>query len=317
MNQPNIAICIATYKRPVLLRELLVSIQNTLLPEGSTVSIRIVDNDDNQSAADTVENFAQQNTKFQKIDYLTEPRQNIAYARNRAVDLGHADVFIFVDDDETVHDDWLVQLWNTYQTHQPAALFGPVKEKLITSSDQDWKQHFFSKSTPETGTHLTWQSTRTSNTLVDGKVFYANEPLRFDPSFGVSGGSDSHLFARLQQQGGVLMSCQEAVVEEVVPAERATFQWLCKRWYRNGLIYERISKDYNSEMGGIFRFSKRIIKSILLCAKGIFHFKKTINIHFHEAAFETCLAWGGLVAWMRPQSSSAYVAYTKEIPVKN
>lgn len=316
MDKTDIAICIATYKRPYLLQQLLNSLNAIHLPESVSVSLRIVDNDTNETAKQTVAQFKKSTTSsFTEIHYLTESRQNIAHARNCAINLKPAHVIIFVDDDETVDKNWLIHLWQTYLTYKPDALFGPVKEKLTQANHKAWKEHFFSKSTPPTGTALTWQSTRTSNTLVDGNVFYGKNPLRFDSSFGISGGSDSHLFARLQKRGGILLACQEALVEEIVPPERATIAWLCKRWYRNGLIYERITTECDLERGGILRFTKRIIKSGLLCLKGVLHLGSSQNIYFHTALFEICLAWGGISAAFKPSTSKNHVAYKKESPV--
>ena len=50
--------------------------------------------------------------------------------------------------------------------------------------------------------------------------------LRFDPRFGLTGGEDTMFTHDLVGRGGTIVWCDEAVVRESVPADRATRSWV-------------------------------------------------------------------------------------------
>src|SRR5262245_3279025 len=94
----RISICLCTFKRPVLLAELL----RTLLRQETdglfTFSIVVVDNDREGSARQTVDQFRLEHPDI--IAYFIEPEQNIAAARNRTVAVASGELVCFIDDDE-------------------------------------------------------------------------------------------------------------------------------------------------------------------------------------------------------------------------
>ena len=306
-----IAICIATYQRPAMLTELLQSIHNCRLPENHTVELRIIDNDAQGSARSQVNAFRAKATQFSNIRYTIEPRQNIAHARNRAIELGEAGAYIFVDDDETVRPDWLVELIDCAERYHADAVFGAVTGKLETPNNT-WQARgaFFDKEVPPTGSTIDWRDTRTSNTLVRGEWFNT-KGFRFDCALGRSGGSDSHLFARMSAGPAHYVSCREAAVEESIPAHRARFAWLWKRAYRNGLIYERNVKATGAANHPIARVGKRLAASIALTLRGLPKLiigKPEACIH---GLLKIPLMIGGLYAYLIPSSTMRHVAYPK------
>src|SRR5580700_7943958 len=94
----HIAICICTYKRPVLLKRLLDDLGGQDTGGLFTYSIVVVDNDHLRSAEPVVSVFAAASAI--PIRYCEEPRQNIALARNKAVENATGDFVAFIDDDE-------------------------------------------------------------------------------------------------------------------------------------------------------------------------------------------------------------------------
>src|SRR3990167_6957694 len=94
----HICVCICTYKRPELLERLLLSLQNQETKELFNYSIVVVDNDQEQSAQEVLENIQKNNTI--NIKYLHEPQKNIAMARNKAVTHAHGEFIALSDDDE-------------------------------------------------------------------------------------------------------------------------------------------------------------------------------------------------------------------------
>ena len=81
----------------------------------------VVDNDSRRSAEDTVRRF--QSTNELKIIYDCEPEQNIALARNRAIQNATGNFIAFMDDDEYPVKDWLARLYHTMKEYNAEKLF--------------------------------------------------------------------------------------------------------------------------------------------------------------------------------------------------
>src|SRR5207302_1383491 len=89
MTPPHITICICTYQRPGLLRRLLNELEHQQTERRFTYSIVVCDNDACLSARPIVDDFVSRARL--DIVYCAEPRQNIALARNRAIDHARGD----------------------------------------------------------------------------------------------------------------------------------------------------------------------------------------------------------------------------------
>lgn len=308
----KIAICVATYKRPELLARLLKSLEAITPPSGYSLELRIVDNDSERSAELQVSRFREYADLFFDVLYTVQSKQNIALARNTALDMGHADFVLFVDDDEEVAPDWIAQLLAAAEQSSADAVFGPVEGRFHSNTPR-WIQrsNFFHKPVEPTGTRIDWKQTRTSNTLVKGNWFYNSKPNRFDPSLGRSGGSDSNLFSRLEKQGARFSTCQSATAWEDVPDNRANLKWLMKRWYRNGLIYERIARANETEISPLKRLARRCAAAALYITRGL----PALAIGKPETSIRgllrLSLALGGLKEWIRPDSVENHVHYRK------
>ena len=106
-----IAVCIATYHRPGMLRSLLLSLRDQVVPEGCNVEFRLVDNDASGSARAVAEEWSL--ALPGPLRYEIEPEQGVSAARNHALDMGPADLFASIDDDETASPRWLAELVTT------------------------------------------------------------------------------------------------------------------------------------------------------------------------------------------------------------
>ncbi len=306
----RIAVSLATYKRPILLEDLLISLCRMEIPLRTEVELRIVDNDQRASAKKIVDKLKFVKHPFVGIRYTIAGEQNIAIARNTGIEMGSADVVVFIDDDERVERSWLMELWKSYYRNSADAVFAPVHGTL-EKEYSPWIRagEFFEKKLPPSDTRIGWKQTRTSNTLVDGKWFYGQEKIRFDPNLGRSGGSDTELFSRMEDLGAIFVSCGEAAVSEKVPASRACLKWLFKRRYRNGLIYERIVAGKKNELKPLKRFFRRVCAGVLHCVAGIP--KSALGDHSRFLKGVLCfpLAFGGIVEWIRPNAVNKHVFY--------
>jgi succinoglycan biosynthesis protein ExoM len=197
-----------------LLQQLNAQITNDIF----SYSIVIVDNDKDASARDVVDRHRK--AAVVPIEYDVEPDQNIALARNRAVERAKGDYIAFIDDDEFPGANWLHVLHKTLKKYSVTGVLGSVLPHF-DSEPPRWivQGHFYEKSFRRTGVVLTWEQTRTSNVLMQNVFVDQESGAAFDPAYG-SGGEDRDLFRRLIEQGHTFIACNEAPVYEFIPRER-------------------------------------------------------------------------------------------------
>ncbi|TFB78286.1 glycosyltransferase [Cryobacterium flavum] len=237
----RVVISVLTYCRPQDLEELLPELLEQAGTVPGPVEILVVDNDPQGGARDQV---AAANTSDSPVPvrYVHEPNPGIASARNRALtEAAKAQLLVFIDDDERPTAKWLTQLLDTYSTFRPAAVVGPVLSRYDTEPDP-WIRGggFFERRRFATGTSVSLAAT--NNLLLD-LVEVRRLGLRFDERFGLSGGSDSLFTRQLHRRGGQMIWCDEAVVIDVVPADRLTHEWVLQRAFRMGNTWSRINLD--------------------------------------------------------------------------
>jgi succinoglycan biosynthesis protein ExoM len=255
LKNNTIDICIATYKRPVLLKKLLLSLSEQVNINLANVRIIIIDNDYEKSAEETVKNFFAD----KKITYIydIQPQKNIALTRNKALDYATADYIAFIDDDEWAASDWLYQLLNAFKTYNADVVFGHVIAEIPTTAPA-WikKGGFFKKIKIKTGSSVQYGAT--SNVLLK-KTPKIKQILQFDPDFGLTGGEDTHLFYRLYLNGAKLITCNEAIVYEHISQNRLTIKWWIKRSLRGGQVYATIIYSNVSPAQKLGIFIKRLV----------------------------------------------------------
>ncbi len=226
----RVAICIGTFRRLDMLRNLLASVSRLTFRRTSPPEIQviIVDNDPLGSAQDIC-----QSTDFRfPLKYVVEPRRGIAYVRNRAVrEAGEVDFLAFIDDDEIPTAEWLDELLWTRSEYKTEIVAGPVRPDF-SPGVPEWikKGGFFDRSESQTGTLL--EQCRTGNALVSRKVF-ASIP-GFDERFQLTGGEDTHFFLRARRTGFRIVWSQEALVCETISLDRANLRWILHRGFQGG-----------------------------------------------------------------------------------
>jgi glycosyltransferase involved in cell wall biosynthesis len=224
---------VCTFQRPHLLRRLLEKLGEQDVGSLFTYSIVVADNDRLRSAEPVVAEFA--TISPIPISYCVEPRQNIALARNKAIENATGQFLAFIDDDEFPAKDWLLTLFKTCSKYDADGVLGPVKPYF----DEDaptWviKGKFYARPSYPTGFVIDWRKGRTGNVLLKRRVFAAGEQP-FRPEFHV--GEDQDFFRRMIDQGHVFIWCDEAVAYEVVPPIR----WKRTFMLRRALLRGRMS----------------------------------------------------------------------------
>ena len=262
----TVAICIATYLRPVMLADLLRSVA-ALEHRGPNddIQVIVVDNDAAGSARAVVEQARP--LMPWRMTYAIEPIRNIALARNRAVSMALADGqewLAFVDDDEQVPTHWIDELLRVAQACTADIVGGPV-ENAYEAGTPSW---IVERSLPERITVPTGLSTNvpaTSNVLISRKVFGLVRGY-FDERFGRSGGSDSHLFLRAKLAGARFAWANEAAVRETLPASRTTAAWLLRRALRTGNTSVFVAR---AELPLHLWFPRRIAAAVYRTSRGL------------------------------------------------
>lgn len=224
----HLSVCVCTYKRPHLLRRLLLEVIRQETDGLFTFSIVVADNDEARSAEATIAEIARSTSI--PIKYCVEPRQNIALARNRVVANADGDYLVFIDDDEFPAAGWLRTLLTTCQRYQVDGVLGPVKRHFDQTPPR-WleKSQFYERRVNPTGMTVDWHEARTGNVLLR-RAILASDPAPFRPEFRA--GEDQDFFRRKIDEGRRFIWCAEAEAFESVPPVR----W--KRMYllRKGLL---------------------------------------------------------------------------------
>jgi succinoglycan biosynthesis protein ExoM len=246
---PHISVCICTYKRPQPLRRLLEELPSQETNGLFTYSIVVADNDHLESARPVVANFAA--VSAIPIRYCVEPRQNIALARNRAVENAAGDFVAFIDDDEFPAKRWLLNLFKTCNESGADGVLGPV-ERHFDEKPPEWiiKGNFYKRPRHSTGFVMNWGEARTGNLLLTKRILADGEPP-FKPEFRA--GEDQDFFRRMIAKGHSFIWCDEAVAHEVITPNR---------WKRSYMLRKALLRGATAVLHPTFG-GREIAKSLI------------------------------------------------------
>jgi succinoglycan biosynthesis protein ExoM len=224
------SVCVATYKRSQLLRKLLDSILSQNLPDTIELQVIVVDNDVGKSAEHIVKEY--KGGKNICFEYFVQPEKNISLTRNVAVHNSKGEFLLFIDDDEEADKNWVINHIGALTQYNADAAFGPVVPSFHDQTP-GWIREgdFFARPHSADGAYPSLLTT--ANCIVKAELIQS-EPGPFDPTYGVTGGEDSHLFTRLKIKGARFVACNEAIVSEFIPPERTNIKWLLKKSFQTG-----------------------------------------------------------------------------------
>jgi succinoglycan biosynthesis protein ExoM len=221
----HITVCVCTFRRQLLLKRLLQELHNQETAGLFTYSIVIADNDHLRSAESVVSEF--QAASSIPIKYCVEPQQNIARARNKAIENADGDFIAFIDDDEFPAKVWLLTLFKASSQYDVDGVLGPVKP-YFDEKPPRWvvQGGFYERETHSTGSLVDWKKGLIGNVLLKRQIFDATEQP-FRPEFRT--GEDQDFFRRMIKKGYVFIWSNEAVVYEVIPPVRWKRKFMLKR----------------------------------------------------------------------------------------
>lgn len=231
----NVLVVTLTRRRPEMLANLLASWLELDLTEGNEVYFLVVENDDQPNSEELVRSFLASDGSA-RIQYVLETKPGIPLARNRALDFarsGNMDLLCFVDDDEVVTRDWLVELLKEYRRSGAVLIGGPARPKrpvhplnrtseaifaALELEEAKRERHWAEKAKKAVYSHIT---VGTYNWMIDLNATRELKP-RFDEKMRWSGGSDAQFCADLKSEGITISWAPNAIVYETQPAERLT-----------------------------------------------------------------------------------------------
>ena len=213
---PHISVCVCSYRRPRLLRRLLLKLNNQATDGLFTYSIVVADNDGERSGAPVVAKMS--SLCKVPIRYCVEPRRNIALARNKAIENAEGAFVALIDDDEFPEQTWLLTLYQTLSEHHVDGVLGVVR-RHFEEIPPAWfrKSGIYSRKINPTGTAVRWKESRTGNALLKRGMLIC-DPAPFRPEFRA--GEDQDFFRRKIEAGYKFIWSADAIVCETIPPAR-------------------------------------------------------------------------------------------------
>ncbi|MCJ8141350.1 glycosyltransferase [Ancylobacter sp. A5.8] len=240
----RITLMFCTYRRPALLRRALASVAVLDGLDRAAIDVVVVDNSDEESAADTVAAFAAA-APF-PVRYVTAHPANISVARNAAVAAATGEIAVFLDDDMEIEPGWLPAVLETLARSDRDVYFGPVEADFEGEGTPSAAAltMFDRKTTLGAGDELFAMGPRktpgfalaTSNSIFR-RARTLTDPEPFDAVLGQCGGEDYDLFCRLQRRGRRFGYIPGARAREFVPAHRDDVDYLARRHYAGGQAF--------------------------------------------------------------------------------
>lgn len=273
MKLATVSIVIATYRRPEMLRDCVLSLRDLTIPPGVAVEVLVIDNDPAGSSGDVRAELAVSCGDVFELRYILEPRTGVSHARNRGIDEAQGDVVAFLDDDVFVSKGWLVAMLDCLEQTGAAAAGGRIEtcwegEPNPIVRECDERLGVFTMDRGERDFRL-----RRRCGLGGGNSAFRRSALdgglRFPTDLGPTGKTpvfceDTELFLRVRQRGLALWYCAGAVVRHRVGGQRLTADYLVQRNFLCGCSYAIVDRRLRGKLGQTLTAAARLGKLVLV-----------------------------------------------------
>lgn len=229
-----VSIVVPTFRREAYLGPLFDALKQQIAEQSGRVEVVLVDNSPEGSAAQVAAGAPE------FVRYVHEPKAGVAHARNRGVAEARGTHVVFLDDDELPAPGWL-SAFAAAADRGVAVAFGaiePAYEEQPAASLRQPLDRVFSRRLPAAaGADVSaLRAYAGSGNSMFRRDVLARVTPPFDPTFN-AGGEDVWLFRHLVDDHGIaLIWCPDALVQELVPARRATIGFLRGRRFSDGQL---------------------------------------------------------------------------------
>lgn len=266
----EIAICIATRRRPKGLMRTLLSL--AALDTEREVTVIVADNDAERREGITAAQALAENGYRWPLRLLTVEQPGIPQVRNalvrEALALPHIRFVAMLDDDEAADPHWLHAML-VCQAATGADVVGGAVLRAMEGEIAPWAERhpiLLPKLRGASGPVPLVDST--ANVLITAEALRAMGDTPFDETMALTGGSDKQLFTRMQRAGRRFAWAEEAVVTELIPATRINAQWLLMRGYRLGMTDMLIEIFHSNRLRAAVSEAPRIAAGMVLGSIG-------------------------------------------------
>lgn len=262
MNSTTITIVIPTFNRVELLAKALQSLLQLNTKPQFTHEIIVIDNASTDGTPALLAEYKNQ------VRSVREERAGESFARNRGIQESNSEWLVFLDDDQTVDPNWLLELWRTaferkvqivacsvHLDLNPTELsrLGPAARNLLGELTASQAQPFGGNFLPGC-----------CGVLVNRTVF--DRIGLFDEGLTVA--SDTNFFLRARTAGYAMWFEPKAVSYHSVPAFRMELSSLLSRALWQGAYFAILFGGGNRLLTGWIALT-RCLKSALLNLPGI------------------------------------------------
>jgi glycosyltransferase involved in cell wall biosynthesis len=235
----RVSICICTFNRARLLRQTLERVAAASVPKGVSLEVVVVDNNSSDGTPRVIEEAA----RSLPIRSVREMTPGIAAARNAAVRAAGGEIFLWLDDDVLIEQDWIEQYVSTARANPGVSLFGGPVRPYFEGTPPSWVMELL----PEIGQAYALRDFPAGRVEIDvdhlpyganfGTRRAIHDQLGFDTALGRVGSDggclseESTFFAAALGMGFKGMWMGDCPVRHVITVERQSVSYL-RRYYR-------------------------------------------------------------------------------------
>jgi succinoglycan biosynthesis protein ExoM len=246
MNYPNqrILLAICTRNRTDALGTCLRSVVKLTEPPAAEVRIVVIDNSEAAATRERNEAVVTAIRGAWPLAVEHEAQLGISFARNRALEAAltwAADAIVFLDDDQTVPEDWLAVLVHAWREEGTDAMKSSVR-MLPREHFGDYDHRAIQELLR---LHVSSRRDTSVKVLATGGVLISRRlfdelGMRFDPDFALTGGEDRDFFYRARLRGARLATTHETIAFEWRPESRRSLRAEVRRGFHGGVGMARL-----------------------------------------------------------------------------
>lgn len=241
--------------------------------------------------------------------YVHARGPNLSTARNAGLAAARGDFIAYVDDDLLMPPDWLAIVAGVLERTQADCILGRVEAELLPGADTPGLARFFLRSLDLADeavivpNHYGFTpSARTCN-VVFRRATTFDRGLTFDPVFGRSGGEDTDIFVRLAAEPPFrVIYSEKALARELIPPERQTLAYLCRREFRGGQVFVRVLTKNARRFPAAAGLLQRVIGAAQCTVATV---RSVLDPQAFEPRIKRASA-AGKVFWRRPDLPGPY-----------